>query len=1206
MPIQTGDVVLLKSVVMADVPEGGGGPSANVVADGKSNDIFPDVSDANRLLGNVALRQVAVAVRTDDTDTLMGLHITATQPQDPAVSVLLFADGGQFTQRAEAANRVEAWLFSGPMWPGFLLERHIKGMRSIQICLHPSNGSVRPAIGQTLWLVQDEGKSTQVAQYVRITKVSVATRTFVDEKGQAYQATVQTLDLSDPLENDFTGTSANPRFVAATGAAVLRDTTVADAARYYGTTRLATAALTGDRHIKARSIYGQLVPGSQVETPLTDMSAAGQGAALVSAGAAAWCEFTTTLPLDARNRLALGGACEPGTLTITSGSGPLTDDGGRLMQAGVACGTVDYAAGIVACTSKSITGSKTVKFRSAVAPVLHYDGAGYAVTVPNRAFNWAHMLPVRPAKGTLSVAYMANGAWYELRDDGSGILRGADAAFGIGRLDADSLTASATLGALPDVGSEVIWFWSTSGDFDATNTASGQTLPLAVAINPGKDIKTDGATITWPDGVDAQNNPIVRTATCNAAGVISGYVTGKYDKANGRMLLNLAKLPPMGTTFTVTPAAPVQWSAPVTGFQASGNGANVSLTLGRAIEPGSAVVHVPLESVTGVVQQSGGGSSMGPFGVGSSSYDYTITPAPYTVRLRDNGAGQLLLDTAPDGGTGTAVGTVVGTVNYETGAFEVNVGALSVPFTCRVVSSQKSSSGGLGGVSGGSTSHAGSTIQTSTARCSNPAGATVQFAEPKAGDPPTPLLLPAAEVVGVLPLVSSNMNLAHASLLFAGALTGTGVTQTAIANGSALVALASGGDRVTIGTVNTLTGELRFEQWASNATPTFTVQAMLRRFSTQPLVYGITWRVPQIPLKPSQLQVRASTPDGAQLTAFDDADGNVVGSGVTGSVSVTTGVARVQFASGVLPETLRYNALAYSYLPVGADVLGLNPVRLPQDGRVPVFRAGDIVVVGDARVTAPMTVSSGQTISLGRERVSRVRVVGDNGLGIHAGYSVDLDAGTVTFDSVSGYSQPVRIQHHVEDAIQAIDVQIDGTIKLGAPLAHDYAQDCTVYSALYIGDRFARVKTVFAQQAWDGNTWSDTLSGNRAVASYNTQLAPIVVTNRGAVTERWALKFASTTEVDVIGEHVGHLGRFPIGTDVMPLNPHEGVPYFKARAVGFGGGWVAGNTLFIHTVAASAAFWTVRTVQKGQGAVLDDTFELTCRYNVDRLGGDQP
>ena len=73
MAIKQGDVVLLKSQVMADVPEGGGGPSAQVIKDGASNDIFIDVSDANRLLGNVSLRQVAVAVQTDDTDTLMGL-----------------------------------------------------------------------------------------------------------------------------------------------------------------------------------------------------------------------------------------------------------------------------------------------------------------------------------------------------------------------------------------------------------------------------------------------------------------------------------------------------------------------------------------------------------------------------------------------------------------------------------------------------------------------------------------------------------------------------------------------------------------------------------------------------------------------------------------------------------------------------------------------------------------------------------------------------------------------------------------------------------------------------------------------------------------------------------------------------------------------------------------------------------------------------
>ena len=105
MAIKEGDVVLLKSLVMADVPEGGGGPSAAEIKDGRSNDMFADVSDANRLLGNVTLRQVAVAVQTDDTDSIMGLHVTATQPQDPGVSVTLFADGGHFTQRAEAVNR---------------------------------------------------------------------------------------------------------------------------------------------------------------------------------------------------------------------------------------------------------------------------------------------------------------------------------------------------------------------------------------------------------------------------------------------------------------------------------------------------------------------------------------------------------------------------------------------------------------------------------------------------------------------------------------------------------------------------------------------------------------------------------------------------------------------------------------------------------------------------------------------------------------------------------------------------------------------------------------------------------------------------------------------------------------------------------------------------------------------------------------------
>ena len=68
MPIQSGDVKLLKSAVMADVPEGGGAPTGLVIADGVSNAIFPDISELDRAGGRVNLRKSFVQVATDDTD----------------------------------------------------------------------------------------------------------------------------------------------------------------------------------------------------------------------------------------------------------------------------------------------------------------------------------------------------------------------------------------------------------------------------------------------------------------------------------------------------------------------------------------------------------------------------------------------------------------------------------------------------------------------------------------------------------------------------------------------------------------------------------------------------------------------------------------------------------------------------------------------------------------------------------------------------------------------------------------------------------------------------------------------------------------------------------------------------------------------------------------------------------------------------------
>ena len=44
MSILSGDIKLLASKVMDDVPNGGGGPTGNVIPDGASNAIFGDVT----------------------------------------------------------------------------------------------------------------------------------------------------------------------------------------------------------------------------------------------------------------------------------------------------------------------------------------------------------------------------------------------------------------------------------------------------------------------------------------------------------------------------------------------------------------------------------------------------------------------------------------------------------------------------------------------------------------------------------------------------------------------------------------------------------------------------------------------------------------------------------------------------------------------------------------------------------------------------------------------------------------------------------------------------------------------------------------------------------------------------------------------------------------------------------------------------------
>ena len=69
----------------------------------------------------------------------------------------------------------------------------------------------------------------------------------------------------------------------------------------------------------------------------------------------------------------------------------------------------------------------------------------------------------------------------------------------------------------------------------------------------------------------------------------------------------------------------------------------------------------------------------------------------------------------------------------------------------------------------------------------------------------------------------------------------------------------------------------------------------------------------------------------------------------------------------------------------------------------------------------------------------------------------DLEAGTVTFSNVTGYSQPVTVEHRIEDMGLVSDAQINGEIRFTRPLSHAYPAGSYVSSALIAGDLKSRV-----------------------------------------------------------------------------------------------------------------------------------------------------
>lgn len=1169
MTILAGDIKLVASQVMDDIETGGGAPTASIIQDGTSNSIFNDISELDRAGGRVNLRKLFASIQTLNTDNYLGANvIVADTPDDPNVSVTIFEASNTFDRRSDARNRIETYLNKSAALDGFLFENHVAGQRAIQI-FHREN--VKPPVpGRTLYLVMNEGLGSEFSQYIRVTDVKTESRVFSYLSGTNYldyTASVSTLSLSDALKYDFPGSPNTRDFTKSTGKTTIRDTLVADAAQYYGASKLTASATIGDVSAHVESIFTKLVPSTQSETAMVDQYLTSLVNAQVPA-ASSQATRSVSVSISANSTYHLPTACYPGSFELTANGKTLTDDGaGNVLYTGIVVGTVNYQTGVISTNASfpsGVSGVATEKYITAVVAPMRAYSQMCQVTQQNRSYVWVVPLAPIPSPGTVSVSYMVQGNWYELRDDGAGKLGGSDASYGVGTVNYTTGTINATLGALPDADTDIIISWGTKQEY-LILADTGQAIPTpGIAIETGTLLKPSSLSFSWTAG------GVAKTATDNGSGALTGAATGSVLYGSGSVVLSPTDLP---DHVNIT-----------TNVQSGGGPETYGVATADQVSWSGTLPNAPIKAKSLVLELSTITKWSSPGQNGVLQNGFSVVGAT----VRDNGSGGLILD-----GYGLLPGS---SVNYTTGAvvLAINIAGSGPVATYNYVPKV------LNMPAAGETAVFAGYVNSTTARTIAAGGIAAKYQLASTADSADSASLAFSEItVDLTPLIKGTI--IPGSLRFS--LGGFDyVDRSGMLYHSINPADGSG---APAGTVNYATGKLSITAWTTGAA-TFTLKSCLINPGTPGMAYAVG-RTASSPVKSQSFAVSATALDGTTISATANAAGVISGTNVTGAVNYEKGTFAIAFGHQdganwidklVDPSTLKYNGVSYTYLPLDVDVIGIDPVRLPQDGRVPIFRPGNFAVIGHTAVVGPISPTNGQTVNCNRVRLSRVRVLNVNGAVIDTGYTADLEAGTVTFTDVSGMLLPVTVEHRIEDMAQVSDVQISGQLAFTRQLSHDFPSGSVVSSALIAGDLHAKVTAMFDQASWAG-TWTDVVSGSNATATFNDVIAPIELTNKGSITERWTIQFTNTTTFNVIGEHVGIVSTGNTSTDLAPVNPATGQPYFTLRAIGWGSGWSAGNVLRFNTSGPVFPVWVVRTIQQGLETVTSDSFTLLVRGDVD-------
>jgi len=587
MTISITDLKIFRAQRNRDTADGGGAMSPNEVVGGELNNVFDDVSSEDRVTGRVSIRKVFPGVFSDNTDRFFGAGLLIINPaQDDAVDVLMTRNTKYDDERAEVVERIESFLVPGPSIRWRLFNDHLAGTGALT--LYGLSSIPTPDLGDTLFL--EDSDEVQETEAVKIRKiVSRSPQTFFDNNG-AFQRDVMVLELSRPLQADWDGTEVF-RNTTSTPPTLIKNSTVSAGAQYFGVKRVQGDIAQGDLSVQVDNPFSRIVPSTNAEEPVTDQPASLPGIAFKAAGDPGSISVSTgsfSASAGTAETVFIGGTILPGDLEI-SGTFSATDDGaGNLVISGTRySGAVDYDAGAISVVDNQ-GGSINLTIVATPAAAVQDSTLTTQILVreQTRALNYIRTLRPVPAPGTVSVDYRALNNWFRLSDDGSGSLAGRQPGEGGGSINYATGTLTATLAALPDVGTTVIISWGTPVVVDEGTTSVDAARPHFELNIPEFPIVPGSLDLDYISGVDTVN------LTTNAAGQVMdgsdkvGIYTAQTGKVSFRPLAG--RWPDAGEPINYALQRDAQQQEQLQPTP-SGTSDQVNFTLANApVEPGSA------------------------------------------------------------------------------------------------------------------------------------------------------------------------------------------------------------------------------------------------------------------------------------------------------------------------------------------------------------------------------------------------------------------------------------------------------------------------------------------------------------------------------------------------------------------------------------------------------------------------------------------